>query len=49
MFASKAYIHQYTKFGIEEEDFLDSFTALEQVISSYTILWFFFFFLNDLK
>uniref|UniRef100_A0A8C0BCE4 Tubulin delta chain n=1 Tax=Buteo japonicus TaxID=224669 RepID=A0A8C0BCE4_9AVES len=38
MFASKAYIHQYTKFGIEEEDFLDSFTALEQVISSYTIL-----------
>ncbi|XP_054250268.1 tubulin delta chain isoform X3 [Indicator indicator] len=38
MFASKAYIHQYTKFGIEEEDFLDSFTALEQVISSYSIL-----------
>ncbi|XP_040506431.1 tubulin delta chain isoform X4 [Gallus gallus] len=38
MFASKAYIHQYTKFGIEEEDFLDSFTTLEQVISSYTNL-----------
>ncbi|NXG03198.1 TBD protein, partial [Sakesphorus luctuosus] len=38
MFASKAYIHQYTKFGIEEEDFLDSFTTLEQVISSYTTL-----------
>ncbi|NWQ66594.1 TBD protein, partial [Neopipo cinnamomea] len=38
MFASKAYIHQYTKFGIEEEDFLDSFTTLEQVISSYTSL-----------
>uniref|UniRef100_A0A803Y8B3 Tubulin delta chain n=1 Tax=Meleagris gallopavo TaxID=9103 RepID=A0A803Y8B3_MELGA len=38
MFASKAYVHQYTKFGIEEEDFLDSFTALEQVISSYTNL-----------
>ncbi|XP_017395211.1 tubulin delta chain [Cebus imitator] len=35
MFASKAYIHQYTKFGIEEEDFLDSFTLLEQVIASY--------------
>ncbi|XP_072603715.1 tubulin delta chain isoform X3 [Vulpes vulpes] len=31
MFASKAYIHQYTKFGIEEEDFLDSFTLLEQI------------------
>ncbi|KAL4648518.1 tubulin delta chain isoform X1 [Arapaima gigas] len=35
MFASRAYVHQYTKFGISEEDFLDSFTALEQVISSY--------------
>ncbi|XP_007946055.1 tubulin delta chain [Orycteropus afer afer] len=35
MFASKAYIHQYTKFGIEEDDFLDSFTLLEQVIASY--------------
>ncbi|XP_058416490.1 tubulin delta chain isoform X3 [Diceros bicornis minor] len=35
MFASKAYVHQYTKFGIEEEDFLDSFTLLEQVVSSY--------------
>ncbi|NP_001002093.1 tubulin delta chain [Danio rerio] len=38
MFASRAYIHQYTKFGISEEDFLDSFTALEQIISSYTHL-----------
>ncbi|XP_068934282.1 tubulin delta chain isoform X4 [Petaurus breviceps papuanus] len=35
MFASKAYVHQYTKFGIEEEDFLDSFTILEQVVASY--------------
>uniref|UniRef100_A0A4W2II02 Tubulin delta chain n=1 Tax=Bos indicus x Bos taurus TaxID=30522 RepID=A0A4W2II02_BOBOX len=35
MFASRAYLHQYTKFGIEEEDFLDSFTLLEQVIASY--------------
>ncbi|XP_019366677.1 PREDICTED: tubulin delta chain isoform X3 [Gavialis gangeticus] len=38
MFASKAYVHQYTKFGIEEEDFLDCFTALEQVLSSYASL-----------
>ncbi|XP_029467409.1 tubulin delta chain [Rhinatrema bivittatum] len=38
MFASKAYVHQYTKFGIEEEDFLNSFTAVEQVISSYSSL-----------
>ncbi|XP_062071935.1 tubulin delta chain isoform X2 [Lepus europaeus] len=35
MFASKAYIHQYTKFGVEEEDFLDSFTLLEQIVASY--------------
>uniref|UniRef100_A0A8C6FQV8 Tubulin delta chain n=1 Tax=Moschus moschiferus TaxID=68415 RepID=A0A8C6FQV8_MOSMO len=35
MFASRAYLHQYTKFGIEEEDFLDSFMLLEQVIASY--------------
>ncbi|XP_030634479.1 tubulin delta chain [Chanos chanos] len=36
MFASRAYIHQYTKFGVSEEDFLDCFTTLEQIISSYT-------------
>ncbi|XP_028274830.1 tubulin delta chain [Parambassis ranga] len=38
MFASRAYMHQYIKFGISEEDFLDSFTSLEQVISSYSQL-----------
>lgn len=38
MFASRAYIHQYIQYGISEEDFLDSFTSLEQVISSYTQL-----------
>ncbi|XP_004075934.1 tubulin delta chain [Oryzias latipes] len=35
MFASRAYIHQYDTFGISEDNFLDSFTALEQVVSSY--------------
>ncbi|CAH2222143.1 tubulin delta chain [Pelobates cultripes] len=38
MFSSKAYVHQYTKFGIEEEEFLESFTTLEQVIASYSNL-----------
>ncbi|XP_014342993.1 tubulin delta chain isoform X2 [Latimeria chalumnae] len=38
MFASKAYVHQYTKYGIAEDDFLDSFTALEQIIASYSNL-----------
>lgn len=35
---NRAYIHQYTKFGISEEDFLESFTTLEQIVSSYTHL-----------
>lgn len=34
----RAYVHQYAKFGIMEEDFLDSFTSLEQIISSYSQL-----------
>ncbi|XP_036415744.1 tubulin delta chain [Colossoma macropomum] len=38
MFVSRAYVHQYTKFRISEEDFLDSFSMLEQIISSYTHL-----------
>lgn len=38
MFASKAYVHQYTKYGMEEEDFLQSFSTLEQIISSYSTL-----------
>ncbi|KAE8624746.1 hypothetical protein XENTR_v10006037 [Xenopus tropicalis] len=38
MFASKAYVHQYTKFGIDEEEFLETFTTLEQIIASYTNL-----------
>uniref|UniRef100_S4RDX3 Tubulin delta chain n=1 Tax=Petromyzon marinus TaxID=7757 RepID=S4RDX3_PETMA len=35
MFVSRAYVHQYTHHGVSEEDFLDSFTLLEQVIASY--------------
>ncbi|KAM4701737.1 tubulin delta chain [Discoglossus pictus] len=38
MFASKAYLHQYTKFGVDEDEFLESFTTLEQVIASYSNL-----------
>ncbi|XP_051934481.1 tubulin delta chain [Hippocampus zosterae] len=38
MFAARAYIHQYTKFGISEEDFLESFAFTEQIISSYSQL-----------
>ncbi|XP_072101023.1 tubulin delta chain isoform X1 [Mobula birostris] len=38
MFASRAYVHQYVKHGISEEEFLDSFTTMEQVIASYSSL-----------
>ena len=39
MFASRAYVHQYLKHGLTEEDFVDSFACLEQIISSYSKLW----------
>ena len=35
MFSSKAYIHQYLKHGLVEDDFMDCFAALEQVVDSY--------------
>lgn len=35
MFASRAYVHQYSKHGISEDDFVDSFVSLEQVIKNY--------------
>ena len=38
MFASRAYVHQYLKHGLTEEDFVDSFACLEQIISSYSKL-----------
>ncbi|XP_061781992.1 tubulin delta chain isoform X2 [Nerophis lumbriciformis] len=35
LFASRAFIHHYSKFGVSEEDFLDSFAFVEQILSSY--------------
>ena len=35
MFSSRAYIHQYSKFGLTQEDFMSSFVAIEQVIKDY--------------
>lgn len=35
MFASRAYVHQYIQRGLSEEDFLDAFVMLEQVVASY--------------
>lgn len=38
MFSSRAYVHQYLKHGLSEEDFLDSFVSLEKVIAGYNHL-----------
>lgn len=38
MFGSRAYVHQYLKFGMLEDDFVDSFACLEQVIKNYSCL-----------
>ncbi|CAH1802305.1 unnamed protein product [Owenia fusiformis] len=35
MFSSRAYVHQYTNHGMAEENFLDAFTSLEQVLKNY--------------
>ncbi|XP_039252693.2 tubulin delta chain-like [Styela clava] len=35
MFTAKAYLHQYTKYGLEEEDFLNAFVKVENVVNSY--------------
>ena len=35
MFTHKAYLHQYTRFGISEEEFVDAFVKIESVVKSY--------------
>ncbi len=35
MYSSRAYIHQYSQYGLLEEDFLDSFMTVEQIIRNY--------------
>jgi len=35
MFASRAYLHQYASRGLEENDFVDCFAALEQILANY--------------
>ena len=35
MFASRAYVHQYTRYGLSDDDFVDSFGYLEQILSDY--------------
>ena len=35
MFAMRAYVHWYTRYGMAEEEFIDSFACLEQVVQNY--------------
>jgi len=35
MFASRAYLHQYNRYGLLEDDFVDSFGFTEQILSDY--------------
>ncbi|ELT94556.1 hypothetical protein CAPTEDRAFT_159439 [Capitella teleta] len=38
MFASRAYVHHYLNHGLNEENFLDSFAVVEQVLQNYKSL-----------
>ena len=38
MFTSRAYVHQYLKYGMTEDHFVDSFAATEQIIRNYSAL-----------
>ena len=33
MFASRAYVHHNTKYGLSDDDFVDNFGYLEQILS----------------
>mmetsp|Transcript_13118 Transcript_13118/g.17159 ORF Transcript_13118/g.17159 Transcript_13118/m.17159 type:complete len:442 (+) Transcript_13118:62-1387(+) len=38
MFESQAYVHQYTTYGLQHQDFMDSFAQMEQIIVNYQSL-----------
>jgi len=38
MFNARAYLHQYEKFGLSEDDFIDSFAVVEQMVADYSRL-----------
>jgi len=35
LFTQKAFLHQYTKFGLFEEDFIDTFIKMESIVKNY--------------
>lgn len=38
MFTSRAYVHQYLQYGLAEEEFLDSFVTVEQILKNYATI-----------
>eukprot|EP00794_Sanderia_malayensis_P015594 gene15594-17167_t len=38
MFAGRAYVHQYNKYGLTDNDFIDSFGYVEQILADYESL-----------
>ena len=38
MFNAHAYLHQYERYGLMENDFIDSFGVVEQIIANYSKL-----------
>lgn len=38
MYSSRAYVHQYLQNGLSEQEFMDSFVCVEQVLKSYATL-----------
>ena len=38
MYNAKAYIHQYSQFGLSEDQFMESFVKVEHVLKSYSML-----------
>ena len=38
MYSSRAYVHQYSRFGMCEENFMKSFVEVEQIIKDYSLI-----------
>ena len=38
MFGSRAYVHQYARYGLGEDDFVDAFVKTEQIVRAYSDL-----------
>ena len=41
MYSSRAFLHQYSRYGLEADDFMHNFYAVEQIIKNYSSLTYF--------